>query len=115
MKINFNQNILDAWNREIVVDKTDTYEGKPMTLGMACMLSLLETYQDEKIDKVKKLFRDELARKIFIQGEMELTPEETVEIKECLDKRFGPIVYGPAIRMIEKATSPLALVNSPTA
>ena|ERR1039458_3686729 len=76
----------------------------PMTLGDAAV-SALETILDEdrQAPGAEKFKLDELARKIYKKKDAVLLIEEIAKIKDRIGKYYGPVVIGPAWRMLDPA------------
>lgn len=85
-------------------------DGKPLqseqkeklTLSDVAVNALLATLdEDRQLAGTEKVKRYELARKIYGQKEVSLTPEELVMIRERIGKAYGPVVVGVAWRFLE--------------
>ena len=76
----------------------------PMTLGDAAV-SALETIleEDRQSPGAEKFKLDELARKIYKKKDAVLLVEEIATIKNRIGKYYGPIVIGPAWRILDPA------------
>jgi hypothetical protein len=76
----------------------------PMTLGDAAA-SALETIleEDRQSPGAEKFKLDELARKIYKKKDAVLLVEEIATIKNRIGKYYGPIVIGPAWRILDPA------------
>ena len=66
-------------------------KGVEITLGVMCARALFTPKQGPEPGD-KKAERGALAFRIYDQGEMELTPEEVVLIKQCVGEFLGPLV-----------------------
>jgi len=97
MKINFSQELED-----IMTGGSMKYDNdRKATLALVSIESLLSNYSDElKLSADKKLFRYDLANKVKNGGEVDLTVEEIVEIKDVINKRFGTLVTAPAYKLL---------------
>lgn len=85
-------------------------EGKPLTLGRACILALdTSLLQDREEDLLKKLTRGKLAEDIFdamTEGkDLQLSAENTALLKERIGKTFtAASVVRKICKLIDPAT-----------
>ena len=104
MKINFSQTLLDARKTPIYFSESEQSEGKPATLAAVAMNALMATYKDElELSGEQKIKRFDLAERIFMNSECDLTAQEVVELKTLINKFYGTIVAAPALKMIKAA------------
>ena len=99
MKINFNQVINNLEGQPLKNEKDED-----LTLGMVCKNALLTSYQDEQsLSGEKKLERYDIAMGIHAAnlGTLDLPVEKVAEIKRLVAKFYGPLVVGPAWKMLE--------------
>jgi len=96
---------------KINVDVTlKTFDGKPMmdadsngnaveaTVKTVLVNAILVPGKEDKgVDKVRKY---ELAKMIFKGGEVDLTPEDIVLIKQQVGDNFAPVVVGQIFEML---------------
>lgn len=68
--------------------------GKPMTIGDAALLALTATAQNESPDGLEKFRRYELAKKLKMLLEVDLSPEEVAKLKERVGAIFNVVVVG---------------------
>lgn len=95
MKINFDQQIKDLTGNPI------KEEGKEVVLKTVCVNALLASNPKKEISGQEKLDRYELARKVNDGGEVEITSEEIVKIKESVDI-YPTIIYGEVCNLLEQ-------------
>lgn len=75
-----------------------------LTLRKACVDALMATTQaDASVSGTERLRRYVLARKMTDQDEVELTSDEVSLIVELLPRRWGTVVYGPAVEVLDPA------------
>jgi len=81
----------------------DPDSGKPATLKSATTSALLFQGQDDsKMTGDQKLARFALAKKVHDASDtVDLTAEEIVLIKECVNKIFTPLVYGRLVEALD--------------
>lgn len=95
MKINFDAVLVHIDGKPLQVDKSD------MTLKFACTESLMAAIrEDETATGAVKITRYELAVKVNVGGEVEISPEEASLLKERIGKVFGVAVVGPAYKLL---------------
>jgi hypothetical protein len=76
----------------------------PMTLGDAAVGALeVILEEDRQATGAAKFKLDELARKIYKKKDAVLLVEEVATIKERIGKYYGPMVIGPAWRILDPA------------
>ncbi|KKL09636.1 hypothetical protein LCGC14_2563890 [marine sediment metagenome] len=82
---------------------TKRVQRKVMTLGGAAVNALLAAVRGEVISGEEKLDRYELAKRIYEakKSEIEVTVEQIVLIKKCINIVYGPLVYGQCCHMLE--------------
>ena len=93
MKVNFNVKLLGLDNKPIKNE-----EDKDVLLKDTCSIALITVRtngQDQDEDQAKKLSKFNLALKINnAKGEIDITPEEAVMIKESVSKFSGILALG---------------------
>lgn len=114
MKINLNQKLLDLAGTSlqdnivkrdengVVKDENDkpVMELVDVTLNRLAANALLHPAKDDKgEDKARKYL---LAVKCYVAGEIDLTPEEIVEIKACISLAYPPIVAGQSWAILDQ-------------
>lgn len=97
MKIDFDITIENLYGQN--VKDADTNED--ITLGKACVTALTIVLQDEKISGDEKFKRYMLATKIVEGGEIIITTEEIVMLKDLIGKVYGPTIVGPVYMQLE--------------
>lgn len=103
MLIDFNQNLKDYKGDTITHDRP-VENGGPMkvTLRWACCEALMGNVPGEQIDGEKKVARYLLAQKIHL-GDVELTAEETADLKHLIGIGFSTAVAGAALPLLDPA------------
>lgn len=72
------------------------------TLKWACIQALLGLYRDEQdMDGEEKAKRYELARRLTVEAEPDLSVDELAKLKKLVGKAFGPSLVGPAYQLLE--------------
>ena len=114
MKINLKQNLVDLAGTSLqdnIVKRDENgvvkdESGKPVmelvdvTLNKLAANALLHPAKDDKgEDKARKYL---LAVKCYAAGEIDLTPEEIVEIKACISLAYPPIVVGQSWAILDQ-------------
>lgn len=95
MKINFDSQLVHL---DGVALKTNDV---PLTLKGASIEALMTLVEsDRKASGEVKFKRYELAVKVKGGGEVEVTPEEIVMLKERIGEVYGPAVVGPAYKLL---------------
>ena len=117
MKINLNQNLVDLAGTSLqdnIVKRDENgvvkdESGKPVmelvdvTLNKLAANALLHPAKDDKgEDKARKYL---LAVKCYAADEIDLTPEEIVELKGCISLTYPPIVVGQAWKILDQKES----------
>lgn len=67
---------------------------KDITLRSIGANALLVAYPDERLSGDEQVKRFKLAIKISVNGEVDVTPEEIVLIKQVISKGYAPLVVG---------------------
>jgi len=99
MKINVDQT-LKTLDGKTMMDADSSGNAVEATVKTLLVNAVLAPTKDEKgVDKVRKY---ELAKMIFKGGEVDLTPEDVVLIKEQVGNNFAPIVVGQVFEMLDK-------------
>jgi hypothetical protein len=98
MKINFEQTLKDMDGKDI----TEGKEKKVLTLDKVCVNALLSENQDDRQSGEDKLKVFQLAKKIYGAGEVEVTAEEIVLIKNKVGRFYLPLVVGQVYEILEK-------------
>jgi len=101
------------------------FDGKPipsqdakvttgMTLSDAAITALENVLPSDQGSKGEAKFKmDELARKVYQNKHASLTIEELDLIKTRIGEAWGPIVVGPAWRILSKSTELPAIAEKP--
>ena len=76
-------------------------KGKPQTLGRVCVDALVALERNATPDGKTSFERYQLAEKINDKKEVDLEAEEIVILKERVGVVFGPVVVGPAYKLLE--------------
>jgi hypothetical protein len=99
MLVNVNT-VLTQLNGDPVMDMDGKGNAVEATVKMALVNAVLSPVQTDKpMDKFRK---DELARKIYnTDGEVELTAEEVVLLKDRVGESYAPIIVGQVWRLLE--------------
>ena len=99
MKINVDEKLktLDGQTMMDNDGKGNAVEASLKTLLVNAVLA--PANEDKGVDKVRKY---ELAKMIFKGGEVDLTPEDIILIKEQVGNNFAPIVVGQCYEMLSK-------------
>lgn len=80
-----------------------TDSDKPITLGIICVNALRGTFKgEEDLSGVEKEKRYRLARKIYDQGEVEVSAEEITLLKTLIGKGYPVDIVGPAYELLEE-------------
>ena len=99
MKINVDQT-LKTLDGKTMMDADSSGNAVEATVKTLLVNAVLAPTKDEKgVDKVRKY---ELAKMVFKGGEVDLTPEDVVLIKEQVGNNFAPIVVGQVFEMLDK-------------
>lgn len=96
MKINFNIELKDMDGKPIMETKD-----KPLLLDKVCVNAVLSEIPDEKTTGEQKLQRFQLAKKIYGAGEIDVTAEEIVLLKDKIGKLYLPLVVGQVFEILE--------------
>lgn len=100
MKIDFSQVIMTPYD-EPVKDGPGT-DSLDMTLARASIGALLANRSDEqKLNGQEKAIRHALAVLLVNGGEIDLEIEQIALIKKLVGEVYGPLVVGPAYKMLE--------------
>ena len=84
-----------------MVMKDDDGQGNVVdaTVKLAIVNAILSPVQNEKgVDKVKKY---ELAKRIYISDEVDLTEDEIIIIKERVGEIFAPVIVGQIYELLK--------------
>lgn len=103
MLINFNQKLKNYNGKPITHDRP-VENGGPMevTLRWACCEALMGNVPGEKLEGEVKIKRYLLAQKIY-QKDVELTAEETADLKHLIGIGFSTAVAGAALPLLDPA------------
>ena len=109
MKTKFNTKLAEFNGKPLYDGEEDKTDGakrakrKVMTTGRAAVNALLAAVRGEVISGEEKLNRYELAKSIYEAkgSEIEVTAEQIVLIKKCINMVYGPLVYGQCCHMLE--------------
>ena len=84
-------------------DVMDPESGKVATLKGAVSSALLFQGQDsERLTGDQKLQRFALAKKVYdAEDKVDLTAEDVVLIKDCVNRIFTPLVYGRLVEALD--------------
>lgn len=92
MKINLKESIKNLKGEEMK-------EGdRVITIGGICANALISTSPKEAKEKMDNY---ELAKKLFNETEVDLTPEEMVGIKKAVNEIYGTLVVGQIFEMLK--------------
>jgi len=73
-----------------------------MTLKAAIVNALQAMFEDERaLDGEEKLKRWQLAMRVYLGGDVDLSSEEIAKIKKLVGKLYGPSVVGPVWTALE--------------
>lgn len=72
----------------------------PVTIGTVAIAALLAEHADERPSNEEKLWRYQLARRLHVGGEVEITVEDGALIKRLVGKAYGSVVVGPVYEAI---------------
>lgn len=97
MKIDFSQ-VLNNIRGEPLQDPQTAGE---FTLGKACIRALLSNIPTENATGQKKSERYALAELLLGGGEIDVKPEQVVEMKHVVGAIWSPEIVGPAYRMLD--------------
>lgn len=109
MKIDFKAKITDMEGKPLKVvtgelDERRLPVEKELTLSDVAINALLGVYRDDDQSSAEKLLRFNLATKIQQHPDGDFTLEETVKLKQLIDKAHPqPIIYGRALEIIQAA------------
>ena len=99
MKIAVNQ-VLTQFNGQPIMDMDDKGNAIPATVKLALVNAILAPERDEK--GVQKVQKYELAKRIFkAEQEVEVTAEEVVLIKRCVEGAYAPLIVGQLNELLE--------------
>jgi len=99
MKINVDVT-LKTFDGKTMMDADSNGNAVEATVKTLLVNAVLAPTKDEKgVDKVRKY---ELAKTIFKGGEVDLTPEDIILIKQQVGDNFAPIVVGQVFEMLDK-------------
>lgn len=80
----------------------DAKNTKGLTLGEAAMAALVAPLEEDKgMAGAEKFKLEELARKVYNSKAAHLTVEDIALIKTRIGKAYGPLVVGPAWRLLD--------------
>lgn len=98
MLVDVSRNLVQM-NGNPLMDTNEKGEAVEATVKTAIVNAVLSPVQNEKgIDKVKKY---ELAKRIYqVEGEIELTPEEVVLIKDRVGELYTPLIVGQVLELL---------------
>lgn len=96
MKINFRTTLKDMDGKPIMETKD-----KPLLLDKVCVEALLSETPNEQTTGESKLNRFNLAKRIHGSGEIDVSTEEIVLIKDRVGKHYFPIVVGQVFVLLE--------------
>ena len=106
MKINFSTQLLDVFGKPMMANGPEDGTPAPLTLGSASIQALLATFPDEQhLSGVKKAERFVLASKLAgaTDAPLDITLEQTAELKSVIGKAWGPAVVGRAYELLDPA------------
>lgn len=96
MKIDFSAPLIS-----IKGEKMKDTEKADLALKDVCIEALMAVVpSDERTSGETKYKRFQLAEKIVGGGEVELTPDEAVILKDRIGVCYGPAVVGPAYKLL---------------
>ena len=72
----------------------------PVTIGKVAIAALLASYADEMPTGEEKLWRYNLARRLNVGGEVEISTDDAALIKRLVGKAYGAVVVGPVYEAI---------------
>lgn len=97
-----NDEVLTQCTKPNPVDPNKCDERSPLTLKDVSIFALVTPTEDERnLDPKKKFDRDHLARKIYKNPKITLSPDEVSLIKERIGKVYGATVIGSAWPMLD--------------
>ena len=88
--------------RETIVEALNKTGRPQITLKRVAVNALQAIFEDERnLDGSEKLKRWQLAMKIHLGGDVDLTTEEIALVKKLIGKLYGASVVGPAWTALE--------------
>lgn len=72
----------------------------PVTIGKVAIAALLANLNDDAPTAEEKMWRYNLARRLHVGGEVEITAEDAALIKRLVGKAYGAVVVGPVYEAI---------------
>ena len=102
MKILFNQTLMTIHNKPFEGMTNEKGEKENLDLKKVCVEALLSVDPDNRSEDGAQKFKNwELAKKINVDSEVELTAEEISLIKAKVGKFYAPAIVGPAFSLLE--------------
>lgn len=84
------------------LQSTDPKITTGLTLGEVSVAALVTILEEDKGANGETKFKlDELARKVYGKKQVHLTVEDLATIKARIGKAYGPLVVGPAWRLLD--------------
>lgn len=100
MDVNVDTLLVDFDGNSIPTDPDDE-TSPPFTLGRVCESALMTPMPGDNNTLDPVLERHDLAERIHKGGTITVTAEQVAQIKKRLPGRFGPVIVGPACRLLE--------------
>lgn len=100
MKIDVTQTF-KTLSGQVLKDVDENKQAVDATLRLAIVNSLLAPSKAKEESGIEKVKKYELAKRVYVGGEVELSAEEITLIKEGIGRLFQPIIVGQAFDMLE--------------
>ena len=100
-KIKTDTALLDMLSEEIKTSVTPGKQPELLTLKTVLINCLINEADGEKTDAKGKLDRYDLALRVKVGGDVEMSAEEVKMCKESIAKQFPVLVTGQAHRLLE--------------